>query len=208
MAWRQRGKSGGEKLTSNREIRMLESNKAPSSTLLRRFMLALLLTAGCSEPRQRPVPEPDASRKGSPEWTTIKARIRTTFPTVTEISTEQLARQLSADPSGTERTILLDARPEAEYAVSHLLGARRFETSLLADLAKDAPIVVYCSVGYRSAELARRLTELGYSRVRNLEGSLFEWANEGRPVYSTKGQVHKVHPYDREWGRLLDPSYR
>ena len=58
-----------------------------------------------------------------------------------------------------------------------------------------------------AAELARRLDELGYKQVRNLEGSLFEWANEGRPLYSGDRRVQKVHPYDSDWGPLLDPSY-
>jgi hypothetical protein len=40
----------------------------------------------------------------------------------------------------------------------------------------------------------------------NIEGSLFRWANEGRPVY--KGAVElsepKVHPYNKVFGKLLD----
>ena len=48
--------------------------------------------------------------------------------------------------------------------------------------ARDTPIVVYCSVGYRSARVARWLGRQGFTNVRNLDGSLFAWANEGRPM--------------------------
>ena len=48
----------------------------------------------------------------------------------------------------------------------------------------------------------------GYTEVYNLEGSIFAWANEGRPVYRGKERVQVVHPYDKIWGRLLKKSLR
>ena len=69
-------------------------------------------------------------------------------------------------------------------------------------------MVVYCSVGYRSAELARKLTARGHANVANLEGSLFAWANEGRPVYAGTRLADRVHPYDAAWGSLLKPELR
>ena len=42
--------------------------------------------------------------------------------------------------------------------------------------------------------------------VFNLEGSLFKWANEGRPVYRGSERVQEVHPFDEDWGELLDES--
>lgn len=67
-------------------------------------------------------------------------------------------------------------------------------------------IVVYCSVGYRSSRLARQLRTRGVKNVFNLEGSLFKWANEGRPVYRGSERVQEVHPFDEDWGELLDES--
>lgn len=49
---------------------------------------------------------------------------------------------------------------------------------LLADIKPDSHIVVYCSVSYRSSILARRLQDMGFTNVYNLEGSIFKWANE------------------------------
>ena len=68
--------------------------------------------------------------------------------------------------------------------------------------------MTYCSVGYRSGAFAQTLQEAGYSRVENLEGSIFKWANEGRPVFQDGRRVEKVHPYNDAWGKLLDPSRR
>ena len=140
-------------------------------------------------------------------WGPLKKAIRGEFPAVEQLSTAELAAWLER-PEGP-RPLLLDARSVEEYEVSHLPGAVRVdpdaEPPTLPDgLAKDVPIVAYCSVGYRSSVLANRLMEAGYSEVWNLEGSIFEWANEGRPVYRGDREVRQVHPYDRRWGRLLD----
>ena len=65
------------------------------------------------------------------------------------------------------------------------------------------PIVVYCSVGYRSSAIARRLESLGYRNVLNLSGSIFQWVNENRSVYREGKPVTKVHPYQKFWQHLL-----
>ncbi|MEO0539777.1 MAG: rhodanese-like domain-containing protein [Cyanobacteria bacterium P01_A01_bin.105] len=146
---------------------------------------------------------------GSVSWSGIKQAIQTEFPSVRQISTDLLSDWLTADPL----TLLLDTREPEEYAVSHLPGAILATTldEALAALEKsesDRPVVVYCSVGYRSSALAEQLMQAGYTEVYNLEGSLFAWANEGRPVYQGQTQVEQVHPYDSKWGQLLVRSRR
>ena len=76
----------------------------------------------------------------------------------------------------------------------------------LDTLAVEAPIVVYCSVGYRSAGVAQALRRQGFKDVVNLKGSIFRWANEGRPVFRSGRMVAAVHPYDASWGTLLADS--
>jgi thiosulfate/3-mercaptopyruvate sulfurtransferase len=41
----------------------------------------------------------------------------------------------------------------------------------------DKEIVTYCQGGIRAAQAAMTLRLLGYERVRNYDGSFFEWAN-------------------------------
>ena len=78
----------------------------------------------------------------------------------------------------------------------------------LQGVSSNHRIVLYCSVGHRSSDLAQFLMKKGYTEIYNLEGSIFAWANEGRPVYRGKEQVQVVHPYDKTWGRLLKESLR
>lgn len=141
-------------------------------------------------------------------WQEARTLVHDSFPEVPQLEGEALAAWLE-DPE-RQPPILLDVRAPAEFEVSHLGGARRAEPGggdidrVLDGVAKDQPIVAYCSVGYRSSELARKLMERGFSEVYNLDGSIFEWANEGRPLVQDGAPVREVHPYDEEWGALLD----
>ena len=142
-------------------------------------------------------------------WTAVNHMIASDYPAATFISTDALAERLSDTTAA--RPVLLDARSPEEYAVSHLPGARRVDPTAttfpeLDTLSRDSPIVVYCSVGYRSARIATRLQDRGFTNVRNLRGSIFRWANEGRPVVRNDAPVRTVHPYDRTWGTLLADS--
>ena len=141
-------------------------------------------------------------------WSIVNAKIRHEFPDVPRISTNQLADWLN---SKREKPLLLDVRTEAEFAVSHLEGAKRIEPGADAktiSVPKDKPIVTYCSVGYRSALFAKKLRTTGYTRVMNLEGSIFRWANENRPLQHDGEPTDKVHPYNKLWGMLVEKSHR
>lgn len=141
----------------------------------------------------------------------MKDGIRSRFPDVAQMSTVKLAGLMAAENG--DKPVLIDVRAPEEFEVSRIRGAKRAASEhdalqVLMNIDKDYPIVLYCSVGYRSAQLADKLRRRGYSKVFNLEGAIFQWANEGRPVYSDSGRVYRVHPYDRRWGRLLDEKYR
>ncbi len=141
----------------------------------------------------------------------IKELVRIRFPAVRQLPTKELAAWL-ADTNRLQ-PVILDVRQAEEFAVSHLGGARRIDPAANADtvralVATNQPVVVYCSVGYRSSELAQRLIKSGNTNVFNLEGSIFQWANEGRPLVNTNGSAGKVHPYSKRWGALLKPELR
>lgn len=122
--------------------------------------------------------------------------------TVPEMQVQQLA-------TDTSHAWLLDARKQREYEVSHLdkavwVGYDHFQVSTLPDsIRKDQPIVVYCSVGYRSEKVAEKLIAAGYTRVSNLYGGIFEWVNQGHTVHDQQGITQRVHAYDRTWGIWL-----
>jgi len=138
----------------------------------------------------------------------LKGVISLRFPGTEWVAREDLANWMGElDPP----VVILDARREEEFAVSHLLHAVQVDPDVeaenLGDLPRDARIVVYCSVGYRSAAVAKRLSEAGYETVYNLEGGIFGWANHGLAVYRGENPVASVHPYNRTWGKLLDEKF-
>jgi len=142
-------------------------------------------------------------------WGLVDAKIRHDFPGVKRISTAELAAWLSDHERPAP--LLLDVRTQAEYDLSHLQNAEHVAPDAPASVVpppKDRPIVTYCSVGYRSGAFAEKLHAAGFSNVLNLEGSIFAWANEGRPAFRDGVQVEKVHPYNRTWGLLLRKEHR
>ena len=83
-------------------------------------------------------------------------------------------------------------------------------SSASIELAKHVLLTfgIVIALGTASAALAQKLKARGYTNVANLEGSIFQWANEGRPVYRGDEQVTQVHPFDAQWGRLLKGELR
>jgi rhodanese-related sulfurtransferase len=142
----------------------------------------------------------------------LQRRTAARFPEVRWIGTDHLAAW-QAD-TGQPQPMLLDARTEPEYAISHLKNAvliDPYRPSLrpLRGVPKDTAIVVYSSAGYRGAGVASWLAKSGYTTVVNLGGGLFKWANENRPlVRDQERPTAMVHPYDQRWGYLVAGRYR
>lgn len=146
-----------------------------------------------------------ACESSMPSWPALKAEIRQTYPDVKHISVEDFR---AMEKRGV---FLVDVRAKEEYRVSHIRHAVNFEQpkaikSAFRESGKFI-IVLYCSVGYRSAHLADKLQSQVDAPVYNLEGSIFEWVNAGHPVYRGETRVTEVHPYDAEWGMLLKKEY-
>ena len=114
------------------------------------------------------------------------------------------------DPNNLKKmptqTIILDAREKNEYDISHIpnathCGYNQFDIQKWQHLAKNQAIVVYCSIGYRSEKIGEKLQKEGFTNVKNLYGSIFEWVNQGNPVYDMVGkQTNKIHGYNWKWG--------
>ena len=105
-------------------------------------------------------------------------------------------------------TIFLDAREREEYEVSHIPGAlwvgfRTFDLENIPKEFKGKHLVVYCSVGYRSQKVTRKLRRAGYTRAQNLYGGIFEWVNQGHPVVDEKGTTQNIHGYSKSWAIWL-----
>lgn len=141
----------------------------------------------------------------------MKQLVRKRFPQVSQLSTAALAEWLQN--RSRPQPLLLDVRTVDEFRVSHLRGAIRVDPAASAEelqpiVHRGRPVVTYCSVGYRSSALAERLVKAGVPQVHNLEGSIFQWANEGRALEADGQPAVRVHPYDSTYGKLLDEARR
>ncbi|MDF1859833.1 MAG: rhodanese-like domain-containing protein [Verrucomicrobiales bacterium] len=139
------------------------------------------------------------------------AQVRRDFPRVKPASTKTV--ELYQASSMT--LLIVDARTEAEFAVSHLPGALHFtkvaEVAEAVDSMDKKPdtVLVYGALGFRSAEFAEKLQRGKVANVEHLEGGIFQWANEGLPLVEPAGEPTKVvHPYNKLWGRLLNENLR
>lgn len=113
------------------------------------------------------VPLPNASRTGNGE-----------VPTVTP-------EALQAELGRKEPPMLLDVREPGEWEIAHLPGATLIPLRQLPDrvteLTRARSVVVYCHSGNRSGRATRMLLDLGFTRVRNLEGGIDAWAETVDP---------------------------
>src|SRR5690606_32903754 len=105
---------------------------------------------------------------------------------------------------------ILDAREEEEFNVSHLrkainVGYIWFDMRDIYNIPKNKTIIIYCSVGNRAQRIGELLIRSGYKKVYNLYGGIFEWVNEGLPVYTSHGaQTPQIHAYNKQWDNWLE----
>ena len=80
---------------------------------------------------------------------------------------------------------LVDVREQSEWNASRIPGAihlgkgviERDAEETLPDL--NAPVVLYCGGGYRSALAADALTRMGYTNVESMDGGIRGWREAG-----------------------------
>lgn len=105
--------------------------------------------------------------------------------------------------------ILLDSREKKEYDISHIPGAiwvgyDDFTLDRIKDIDKNAKIVVYCSVGYRSERIGEKIMDGGYNDISNLSGSIFKWVNEGYKIVDSGNQpTKKIHGFNKKWSKWV-----
>ena len=106
-----------------------------------------------------------------------KSRIR-------EVSIDQVKAKLDRG----EKFLLIDVREESEWAQGHLPGAihlgkgiiERDIESRVPDL--NAPMILYCGGGFRSALAADNLQKMGYKNVLSMDGGVRGWREKGFPM--------------------------
>ena len=125
--------------------------------------------------------------------------------TVPLLKSEEVAKKIQY-----ENPILIDTRTRSEFSVSHLPGAQLieyddFDPSDMTHIPKNKEIILYCSVGYRSERIGEKLLELGYTKVYNLYGGIFDWKNQSQIVVNHLNlPTDSVHVYSKTWAIWLN----
>ena len=96
-------------------------------------------------------------------------------------------RELMAERQNGKSPLLLDCREPYEWVQVRIPGSLHMPMGTipyrLAELEKEADIVVFCAHGVRSYTVAGYLTENGFS-ARSLKGGLANWQVQGGDVES------------------------
>lgn len=96
------------------------------------------------------------------------------------------AVELSRLIQSGEAPRVVDVRTPAEVARGTISGALNIELSTLparlSELDSDAPVVVVCQSGARSAQACAYLAERGFRRASNLGGGIAGWMRAGLPL--------------------------
>lgn len=123
---------------------------------------------------------------------------------IVEVDTVEAAARLA-----TGTTLALDVREPDEFEQGTLplsihIPRGHLEAQIESKITdKDAPIVVYCAGGVRSAFAAKTLQELGYTNVVSMAGGFGKWKDEGRqwstPASLTAEQRNRYHRHYFEY---------
>ena len=103
---------------------------------------------------------------------------------VNELSVHQVKVKMDAG----EKFHLVDVREESEWARGHIpraihLGKGVIERDVEERIPDvNAPIILYCGGGYRSALAADNLQKMGYTNVWSMDGGWRGWTAAGLPV--------------------------
>ncbi len=83
---------------------------------------------------------------------------------------------------------LIDVRTSKEYNEGFIKNARNINFYSptfnldIGTLDKQKPIIVYCKTGVRSAKFAKKLSEIGFTEVYDLNGGIVKWKAQKQPI--------------------------
>ena len=108
------------------------------------------------------------------------------------ISVRELKALLDARDKGETDFLLVDVREPNEYEIVSIPGSVLIPKNEfligdgLAQLPQDKPVILYCKVGSRSAEVLAVLKAAGLSDAQHVGGGVLAWVNQiepSKPVY-------------------------
>lgn len=107
--------------------------------------------------------------------------------------------------SRAAQIVVIDVRGPEEQMISMLPGAVKVSDFCLEDYRPEAILVAYCTIGYRSAMLAREWRRC-QREVFSLDGGILAWCHAGLPITEREQPTMWVHVYSADWS-LLPPGF-
>ena len=92
-----------------------------------------------------------------------------------------------ANAISEKKVQLVDVRTAKEYKNGHIENAinidfynKRVFEDAFNTLNKEQPVYLYCRSGARSMKAARKLVDMGFSKIYDLEGGYRRWSSSSR----------------------------
>lgn len=88
----------------------------------------------------------------------------------------------------SDQVKIIDVRAELAFDKKHLKNAVNIEVenddlnSVLDQMKKDEPLLVYCNKGGQSERCAQILKEKGFTLIYDMDGGIAKWEESGRQV--------------------------
>jgi len=106
------------------------------------------------------------------------------------IPVEQFEKKLAQMPGAQ----LVDVRTPGEYSNGHLKGAVNMNVNgdnyeqQFNTLDKSKPVFVYCLSGGRSGNAAKKMQNMGFKEIYNMDGGITSWESAGKSVVTNDAQ--------------------
>ncbi len=113
---------------------------------------------------------------------------KTEAPRKTAVENVKPERFDSLRTSDTNTTVVLDVRTKKEYTEGHIPGSVLIDFNSddfeqqVKKLDKNKTYLVHCAGGGRSARACKKMEQLGFKKLYNLEGGMGAWEKAGKPV--------------------------
>lgn len=123
------------------------------------------------------------------------------------VTGNELVELMDAGAVGSD-VYLLDIRSTEEWEISRIEGAEYigyddFSLDEVSHIPRDARVILYCAVGWRSGRVGSTMQDAGFRNLQDLYGGILLWADEGRPMVNDQGETQQVHGSQRRWGRWV-----
>lgn len=122
---------------------------------------------------------------------------------VTTVNVAEFTSQLKATPNAQ----LLDVRTPKEYQLQHIDNALNINwndaqfADNVAKLDKSKTVFIYCLSGGRSLQAANKLSDMGFSKIVDLQGGILKWNAQNQNQSAAPEKIIGVCP--QEYKELL-----